>query len=194
MNHWSPRAGDRYRYFLFFIYFFFPTLNKKWIQSWDSLQNYKFLWTLTSFCSFVNYSNFVFIFCRGLKTKLNKKKHSENREKLHQEHLLGCWGVKWLLLIYVTITTITTATVTTIPIITVTIWVFKEVSQLDFFWCCHNLSFLIFSKYDFFLVLSQFVLLSSVTISFFFFFLILSQLDLLSLVTTWFEYCHNLSF
>ena len=50
-----------------------------------------------------------------------KKKHRKNREKLPQEHLIGCRGVKLFLLKYVTITTVTTATVTTVTITTVTI-------------------------------------------------------------------------
>ena len=37
-----------------------------------------------------------------------EKKHRENREKLHREHLIGCPGVKLFLLKYVTITTVNT--------------------------------------------------------------------------------------
>ena len=49
------------------------------------------------------------------------KKHRENCEKLHQEHLIGCRGVKLFLLKDFTITTVATATVTTVTINTVTI-------------------------------------------------------------------------
>ena len=51
----------------------------------------------------------------------NNEKHRENREKLPQEHLINCQGVKVFLLEDVTITTVTTATVTTVTISTVTI-------------------------------------------------------------------------
>ena len=47
-------------------------------------------------------------------------KHRENRKKLHREHLIGCQGVKWFFLKYVTSTTVTTATVTTVILTTVT--------------------------------------------------------------------------
>ena len=49
------------------------------------------------------------------------QKHRENREKLHQEHLIGCRGVKLFLLKYATINTVTTATVTTVTITSVAI-------------------------------------------------------------------------
>ena len=50
-----------------------------------------------------------------------KRKHCENREKLHREHLISCRGVKLSLLKDVTITTVTTATVTTVTTTNVTI-------------------------------------------------------------------------
>ena len=48
-------------------------------------------------------------------------KHHKNREKLNQEHLIGCRGVKLFLQKDVTITTVTTAPVTTVTITSVTI-------------------------------------------------------------------------
>ena len=57
-----------------------------------------------------------------IKNKLKKanyplEKHRKNCEKLHQEHLSGCQGVKLFLLKDVTITTVTTATVNTVTIL-----------------------------------------------------------------------------
>ena len=49
------------------------------------------------------------------------KKHRENCEKMHREHIIGCRGIKLFLLKDVTITSVTTATVTTVTITTVTI-------------------------------------------------------------------------
>ena len=99
-----------------------------------------------------------------------KKKHCENREKLHREHLIGCQGVKWFLLKYVTIITVTTATVTTATVTTVTVTTVT------------NWVFWVFVKIWFSLVLSQFE-----------FFWVLSHFDFLSFVTIWvLEFGHNL--
>ena len=49
-------------------------------------------------------------------------RHHKDREKLHQDHIIGCRGVKLFLLNDVTIiTTVTSDTVTTVTITTVTI-------------------------------------------------------------------------
>ena len=111
-----------------------------------------------------------------------KIQHCKYCKKGHREHLISCQGVKLFLLKYITITTVTTATVTTVPITTVTTWVFEF---------CHNLFFLVLSKFDF---------LSFVKIWVFEF---CQKKFFCSFVTIWilclvtisvFEFWHNLSF
>ena len=84
-------------------------------------------------------------------------KYCKNHEKLHQEHIIGCQGVKLFLLWYVIITTVPTATVIIVTITTVTIWFFWVWSHFNFlsfvnisvFEFCHILSFWDLSQFDF---------------------------------------------
>ena len=69
---------------------------------------------------------------------------------VHQEHIIGCQGVKLFLLKDITITIVTTATDTTVTITTVPIGFFLVFSQFYVFAFCHNLFFLVLSQFEFF--------------------------------------------